>query len=59
MIFPENDQALVKFYDDISMLVNYSDGKYSLTEVYNMIPWEFMIYLIQYKKYIEDLKNKK
>ena len=39
------------------MLVNYSEGKYSLTEIYDMLPWEFVIYLAKYSEYIDKIKK--
>lgn len=38
------------------MLVNLS-GKYSIGDIYNMIPWEFQIYVKNYSEYIEE-KNR-
>ena len=57
LFYPYSETALDQFYDNVSTLINYSDGRYSLQDVLNMIPWELTVYLVKYAKYIEQ-KNK-
>lgn len=51
MIFPlSSPQALTRFYEMATYLVNYSEGRYSLNDVYEMIPWEYMIIVSMFEE---------
>lgn len=55
MIYPEN--KLAALYEDIATFVNYSERRYSLTEIYKMIPWEFLLYMVKYSEYVDKIKK--
>lgn len=57
MIFPESQTALDNFYNQNAILINSSEGRYNLTELLNMIPWEFQIYLGKYSRYLDKINK--
>ena len=45
--------ALDNYYEQISSLINYSEGRYLLSDILQMIPWEFKVYLFKFGEYID------
>jgi len=40
------------------MLVNYTDGRYNLRDVLDMIPWELDIFISKFSNYIDKVNEK-
>lgn len=56
-MYPSGLAFLDQYYEENSLLINFSDGRYSLSDVNKMIPWEFKIYLAKFSKYIDKINT--
>ena len=57
MIYPEGPEALNNWYEKITTLVNYSEGRYSQSEILKMLPWELTVYYGKYSDYLDKIKE--
>ena len=56
-MYPQGSGALDSYFDQVTMLVNYSDGRYTLYDIENMLPWVMQIHFFKFSQYLDKMNE--